>query len=392
MSYQATVLDCEGHPVMGTVTFHEIYGVDGFARSRNACVRSLDSTGRFSCDKLAAGRYGVVFSATDANAPSPDALPTPLMPRETLEAGPIQVSGDGQNQKHTFHVCASAAKPITASIPDRPPASFLNLAFRTPEGDLPTGVSPVYDSESGKVLMPALAPGTYHLQAYWFANGADKRYDRILRVPEDIPNELALEQTAYSVSGSIHMDGGTSTPPGMIVAASCGQFGSMVRRRQLVGSDGSFTFRRLNGPECTFSVTGPGAMSLVTMEVNDKPIEYGQTRLEPAPGSNQVNLTASANRTSLSGHVDGRGVEAGVSVVACSMGSGECHVTKTAADATFRFADLPVGFYRVSAWKDLDRVEYRVPAFLRPFAASNAEIHLNANQAAEVSVSLSHSF
>ena len=166
----------------------------------------------------------------------------------------------------------------------------------------------------------------------------------------------------------------------------------MVRRKQLVAEDGAFTFDHLDAPACTFSLEGLGSASIASMEVNDSPAQYGQALLKPFPGVNRVDLNVTAGRSSLSGHVEGKGEVAGSAVVACSVGSGECETTKASRDGTFRFSGLPAGPYRVSSWSALDRVEYLVPAFMRQFASSSGDVQLNASRAADVSVTVSRPF
>ncbi len=402
LSYHARILDCSGKPPIGTVVLQEFSGNDGYARPRSACTKVLDAAGRFSCDNLTSGRYAVIVlvGATNAAVPEPQdtpqsqpTLPTPLLTRETQEEGPIVMGEESQGAKHTLHVCTSTATTISANIPDKPGDSYINLAFRTSEGELATGVAPAYDPVSGKVLLPALAPGTYHLQAYWFANGADRRFDRILRIPDDAQNNLSLDPTTYSISGTVHMDATTgANPSGLSVVANCGQFGSMAQRKELVANDGSFGFRDLAAPECSFSLGDGGSASIVSMEVNDNLIEYGHPMLKPYPNVNRVDLIATSARGSITGRVEGKGAEAGSGVVACNLGSGECMTTKADGNGGFSFSALPEGTYRVSAWPKLDRIEYRVPAFMRQYAASNDDIKLNGSGSSEVSVPLSRAY
>ncbi len=403
LSYHATILNCSDQPLSGTVVLQEFSGSDGYARPRSACTRPLDSAGRFTCGNMTPGRYAVIVlaGATSASAPPtvqtpqlPSSLPIPLLTQETQEEDLIVLSEQSQGGNHSLHVCTSTATPISASIPDKPADSYINLAFWTPEGDLATGVAPAYDPVTGNVSMPALAPGTYHLQAYWFANGTDQRFDRILRVPEDVQSNLILDRTGYSISGSVRMDGGmAATPAGVSVIANCGQFGSMVQRKEPVASDGSFAFQDLAAPECSFSLGGGNSASISSMEVNDNRIEYGHPLLKPFPGVNRVELIATTARASLSGQLEGKGgTEAGSGVVACNLGSGECQRTKADANGAFHFSGLAAGSYRISAWPNLDRIEYRVPAFMRQFAAPNGEVQLKGGEAADMSVRLSRAY
>lgn len=193
---------------------------------------------------------------------------------------------------------------------------------------------------------------------------------------------MLKEDIAEDVHGKLRYAATPNTGlPASVALRSCGERERHYSSR--VKGDGSFDFPAVAAGEYYLLLDGANGMFARSISISGR--ESAKRRIVVAPGQPMgiLDVELARSAASIAGVVEPHGIVPGkAGVVLQSLESGCVNVALADNAGRFQESGVPPGEYRLLAWDDLDKVEYRNPKVLRQFSKQSTEVTIDGNASA----------
>ena len=394
-------------PIAGEVQLLELSATDGYPRFVSRCNQQTDPSGHYLCQDVPAGGYLVLFTPSlsvlseesntteDTRWYSPTYYPGT---RSANEAEIIKVVA-GTSAIADLHPPQVPARRLQGHISSKPKSAYIGVREHAFGIDIPVNIPVSYQSSSGRFEVPGLLAGTDTIEAQWDSAGIRRTAAASVGdIGVDADFDLH-EERLTTITGTIDRSYGRAamSPTGessgyskLVLVLKCWTFGGAKEYREDISMKDSFAFPNVAPGHCALTVENKAGIYISELSRGKDVLPVDNFPLTKGLGVANFALQLQNSYGSISGRVGCAEVcGENVGVVLRSDSSGNSITIKPSPDGKFALNAVPLGEYKVYAWKDISKVAYRSPEYLQKYGRHAEKVAINPNQlTSEVMVDL----
>lgn len=376
------ISNIDGQPMLAKVLVYSRTLRDGRVSLAAMCSSETDVNGRYQCSHLPVGKY-VIYAEEKHNVPETQnsvnsTYRHAFYPNENNPAcaEPVSLTSNS-NEERNISIGSDGMGSVSGVLSQKSTSPSFRVLIASSIGDLPIDSQVEYDPSQGEFKVPGMTPGTYRIIADWAQDGQVHHQEGVIDVSSERNVSALLEEIGlHPLSGSIFVSASNAPDeklPKTLILEGVGM-NSHWKISTSVKPDNTFSFPPVrDGAYVLHTPTGtPWEVVSVASQKRSTSGEY----IELSGGySALLKVEVKKIEDSIVGQLDSNGSSlehAGILLQHAS--SGRLVLAKPDMTGHFAITGLPSGEYRLFAWSEMDKFEYRNPEVLKSLTTKSEVI------------------